>query len=328
MARSHPPRGIDLHLHLEGSLPSTTVASLAAKHRLPVPEMRRFDGLRGFLRSFGAVCDLLGDEEDFHCAAAAILARARRQRMLHLEILFSPQIYARRGIPLAAVMRGLMRAREESRSLGPSVIFIADGVRQWGGAWFDETIGSLAPWVGRGLTGVGIGGDETAVPAKDFAAAFSRARRLGLRTTVHAGEGGGPESVRDALFWLRPDRLGHGVRAAEDPALLAELARRGMALEVCPTSNVATGVVRSHEHHPLRRLLDAGVTVTINSDDGAFFATDQPTEMARAARCHGLDGEEQMSLLRNAARAAFLPAAARARLERRLRVAPAGATRR
>lgn len=309
-------RGIDLHLHLEGSLPAATRAALAARHRLPVPAIDRFEGLRGFLKAFGAMCELLVDERDFHRAAAAVLDRARRRGMLHVEILFSPQVYSRRGIPHGVFMRGLLRALHERRRAAPSAVLIADGVRQWGGDWFDETVAVLAPWAGRGLAAVGIGGDEAAVPARDFAPAFRRARRLGLRTTVHAGEGGGPASVREVLEWLAPDRIGHGVRAAEDPALLAAIARRGITLEVCPSSNVATGVVRTLADHPLRRMIDAGAAVTINSDDGAFFGTDQPEELRRSARAFGLGKEDLERLLRNAARAAFLPGAARARLER------------
>ena len=316
MTRRAGGRGIDLHLHLEGSLPRATVAALAARHRLPIPEVRRFDGLRGFLKAFGALCDLLVDEEDFHRAAASVLERARRRGMLHLEILFSPQVYTRRGIPIAAVMRGLLRAIGDVRRHPPTAVLIADGVRQWGGAWFDETVANLAPWAGQGLAAVGIGGDETAVPAREFAPAFRRARALGLRATVHAGEGDGPESVKEALAWLAPDRLGHGVRAAEDPTLLASIARRRIPLEVCPTSNVVTGVVPSLAAHPLQRLFDAGAVVTINSDDGTFFGTDQPEEMERAARAFDLTADDRRRLLRNAARAAFLPAGARKRLER------------
>ena len=174
----------------------------------------------------------------------------------------------------------------------------------------------MAPWAGRGLAAVGVGGDESARPARDFAGAFRRARRLGLRTTIHAGEAAGPESIRDALEALSPDRIGHGVRAVEDPALMKALALGRLTLEVCPTSNIATGVISSWHAHPLRRLFDAGVPVTINSDDGTFFDTDVSRELERAARVMAFEPAELWAMTRNAARAAFLDRRERRRLER------------
>jgi adenosine deaminase len=310
-------RKIDLHIHLEGSLSPSTLESLAARHRLPVPSLRRFHGFGGFLKSFGAVCDLLVDAEDFDKAATDLLGQAGRRRVAHMEVLFSAQVFMRRGVPLNTILGGLLRARARAmKRAGPSIVFIMDGVRQWGGEWFEQVVAAAAPYAGRGLAGIGVGGDESALPARAFARAFRAARDLGLRTTIHAGEAAGPESIREALRRLTPDRIGHGVRAVEDVDLVSDLARRGTALEICPTSNVATGVVPSMRRHPIRKLLDAGVAVTINSDDGAFFNTDVERELRLASREFSLTTEEILRVTLNAGRAAFLPAASRGRLER------------
>jgi adenosine deaminase len=307
---------IDLHLHLEGSLPPAVIGRLARRHRLDPPP-RGFDGFPGFLRAFGAVCDLLRDPEDFDLAARAVLEQSRRIGLLHVEILFSPQVFLRRGIPLASLADGLERARAAHRRSRPSFVLIADGVRQWGPEWFDHVVASLEPLARRGLVAaIGLGGDERALPAGAFLPAYRRARSMGLRTTIHAGEAAGPEAVWEALR-LPLDRIGHGIRSAEDPRLLRELAKRAIPLEVCPTSNVATGAAASLASHPLPRLMEAGVRVTINSDDGTFFRTDAPREMRRAGEAFGMTPEGKSALLRQAARAAFLPPRARAELERR-----------
>ncbi|HEY3174367.1 MAG TPA: adenosine deaminase [Candidatus Polarisedimenticolia bacterium] len=310
-------RKIDLHIHLEGSLSRSTLAALAARHRLAVPPLRAFTGMGGFLKSFGAVCDLMVDPEDFERAANDLFEQARRGRVAHMEVLFSPQVFMRRGVPLDSILRGLTRARRRAmRRPGLSIVYIMDGVRQWGGDWFEQVVSSSAPYAGRGLAGIGVGGDESALPARAFARAFRAARDLGLRSTVHAGESAGPESVREALRHLAPDRIGHGIGAADDPRLVSELARRGLALEICPTSNVATGVVSSMSLHPVRKLLDAGVAVTLNSDDGAFFGTNVTRELRLASRSFSFTRDEILRVTLNAARAAFLPAAFRLRLER------------
>jgi adenosine deaminase len=179
----------------------------------------------------------------------------------------------------------------------------------------------LAPWAGRGLAGIGVGGDETAVDPSEFVGAFRRARGLGLRTTVHAGESAGADSVRAALAALGPDRVGHGFRAVEDTELMARLGKLDIALEVCPSSNVATGVAASWRSHPLRLLYDAGVPVTINSDDGAFFGTDVRREVRMASRELLFTRKELMGMMRTAARVAFLAPRERRRLERRIRAA-------
>ena len=311
---------IDLHAHLEGSLPERTISHLASRHRLPEPNLRRFDGFAGFLKAFGAVCDLLVDEADFERAANDLFADARKLGVIHLEVLFSPQVHLRRGVPLISIMRGLSRARGRAmRSPGFSIVYIADGVRQWGGPWFDEVVGALGPWAGRGLAGIGVGGDEGSHPAREFAASFRRARSMGLHTTIHAGESAGPESIRDAIEHLPVDRIGHGFRAAGDPDLMALIRRRGITLEICPTSNLATGLVPSLTEHPVRALFDAGLRVTINTDDGAFFGTDIEKELRAASQTAGFTHHELRQLLLNSAGAAFTTKSRRRALARRIR---------
>jgi len=306
-------------MHLEGSLPPATVRALAARHRLSEPALRRFRSFPGFLESFGEVCDLFRDEQDFELAASSAIGAARRAGAAHLEILFSPQVHLRRGVSIASIMTGLLRGRARAvKGRGPSVVYILDGVRQWGGEWLEEAVRAVEPYAGEGIAGLGVGGDERAVPARDFRRAYALARRLGMFRTIHAGEICGPESVWEALEILQVDRIGHGVRAIEDPELVARLARGGVPLEICPTSNIATGAVASPQSHPLRRLYACGVTVTINSDDGSMFGTDIGGELETARRW-GLDETALVEVTLNAARAAFLPPRRRRALLRRVR---------
>ncbi len=308
---------VDLHLHLEGSLSRRVLEHLARRHRRPVPAVHRFSDFNGFLKSFGEVCDLLVDSEDFDLAASELLRRCRQQRLAHVEIIFSPQVFLRRGIPLAAIMDGLMKARRGTR--GISSVYIMDGVRQWGGEWFEQTVRAVEPYVNRGVAAIGLGGRERALPIEDFARAYARGRAMGLRTTIHAGEASGPDSVRSALRYLRVDRIGHGIRAIEDPSLVAELAARRVPLEICPSSNLLTGVVSSIESHPVRRLYESGVAVTIGSDDGLLFGTNLARELELVSRRFGFSRDEIGKMTLNAASAAFLPRSARARLRRRIR---------
>ena len=317
---------IDLHLHLEGSLPGRTLARLASRHHLPVPDPRRFEGFGGFLKAFGAICDLLVDADDFETAASDLFEEARRLGVIHVEVLFSPQIHMRRGVSLASIMGGLLRARHSAmRAPGFSAVFIADGVRQWGSEWFEQVVAALAPWAGRGLAGIGVGGDERSIPARAFTRAFRRARAMGLHTTIHAGEADGPASVFDAITHLHVERIGHGFRAAEDPDLVELLRRRGIALELCPTSNVATGLIPSIEEHPARALYDAGALTTINTDDGAFFDTNIEKELRLAHERLKFTREEVRQMLFHSAGAAFIAGTERRRLAREIRRVSDGA---
>lgn len=221
------------------------------------------------------------------------------------------------------MMTGLLRARQRAtRGGGFSAVYIADGVRQWGAGWFEQLVRALTPWAGRGLAGIGVGGDERSLPARAFARAFRNARAMGLHTTIHAGEAGGPESVRDAVSELGVERIGHGFRAAEDSGLVRLLAAKRIVLEVCLSSNLATGLVRSMETHPARALHDAGALVTINTDDGAFFGTDIRKELSLAHTGLRFTTGELRRLLIRSAEAAFVPQSRRKGLAARIRSAP------
>jgi len=308
---------IDLHCHLEGSLSWKVLETLARRHHLPLPSLR-FRGFEEFLRKLGDVSDLLTDEEDFHLAAHDLLTRARRLNVLHVEVLFSPQILLRRGVPLHRILAGLESARRATRGRGPSSVFILDGVRQWGGKWLHDVVRHLPDGSSSLVAGIGIGGMEPSLPPAEFLPAVRLARRRGLRVTVHAGEHAGPQHVREVLDVLAPDRIGHGVAAARDRKLLARLARRRIPLEVCLSSNLATGATPSLRRHPLRRLMESGAPVTLNSDDGTFFGTDILLELVRGVEGFGLEAQDLRRMTLDAARGAFLPAGKRAALARRV----------
>jgi adenosine deaminase len=308
-----PYRLADCHLHFEGSLPPETLAALArrARHRFAdrtafEAERSRVVDARGFLDLYAEVCRLFRSPRDYGDAALAIARSLGEGGLAYAEVYVSPEIPARFGLEprecLSEVDRGFREAAAEGAA---RCRILLDAVRQWGPESADRVLDLHEATRLDSVVGFGLGGDETAVPAAAFAGVYLRARALGLRTSVHAGEWGGAQSVTDALDALRPDRLDHGLAAAEDRHLLARLAEEGTVLWVAPTSNVLTGAVGSLEEHPLARLLDAGVRVAIGADDPLFFRSTTARELRLVQETFGF-GERTMRLLaENAWRGAF-----------------------
>jgi adenosine deaminase len=269
----------ELHLHIEGALEPEMVFALAERNRvtLPYPSVEAlraaydFESLQAFLDLYYQATRVLLTERDFHELASAYLARARGQNIRHSEIFFDPQAHTRRGVPLCAIVEGIGTALDEaSRANGPTTRLIACFLRDLDAADAMRTLESLLPWRAH-IAGVGLDSAEANNPPAKFAEIFSHARGLGFRAVAHAGEEGPPAFVADALDKLGAERIDHGVRAIEDPELVARLAREHVPLTVCPLSNIRHRVYFDMSRHPVRRLIDAGVLVTINSDDPAYF---------------------------------------------------------
>ena len=317
----------ELHLHLEGSVRPRTVLELAAANGVAFPvadeaglaEFFRFRDFPHFIEGYIAVCGTLRRPADFARIVRELGEDAAAQNLRYVEVHFNPESNVRkRGLAFRAMLDGMNAGRREARErFGVEMRWIADGIRdaETGPASVTQTV----DWIvgldaADGVVALGLGGDEVGFPPAPFAADFGRARAAGLRVVAHAGETTGPETIWDSIRLLGAERIGHGIRAVEDPALVAFLAETGMPLEVCPTSNLRTGVVASLAAHPLPALDAAGVTVTVNSDDPPLFGTTLTEEYRLLARAwgYGADGIERIAL--NSVRAAFLPGPAKERL--------------
>lgn len=311
---------VELHVHLEGSVHAETAVALARRHgedpaRVLVLEdggyPRRFRSFDHFVDTFLAVSRQLRRPEDLRTAAAAFARHQADQRVRYTEATFTAQTHVDNGMPPTemwqAVREGLTAVADTE------VRLIVDAVRELGAAHAEATVALVeaadAPIVGLGLAGV-----EGSRPESEFVVLRDAADRLGLGLAVHAGETGTPDTVRAALDDLGADRIGHGIAATRDPALVARLQRERVPLEVCPSSNVALGVVEDLDDHPLPRLWDAGVEVSVHSDDPPFFSTTLTDELAHAVRLAGLDRADVAELQRRAARAAFVDEPLRAAL--------------
>ena len=284
LARYRTAPKVELHVHLEGSVRPATLVRLSARSPRPIfPEIGTVHARRAaagdhrrFLDLYRDVCRCLSSPDDYAALARDLVGRLHRERTRLAEVYVSPAVVERIGLPWAPVRDALEKvfADHERRGRG-TIRILLDSVRQWGPGAASRVLDlqERSPW--PRVAGFGLGGDETSLPARDFARVYARVRRLGLAPLVHAGEWAGPESVATALRWLRPVRIAHGIRAAEDRALMRLLARRGVACDVCPTSNVATGALPSVGEVARRvgALLDAGVTVTLSTDDPGLFGT-------------------------------------------------------
>jgi adenosine deaminase len=303
----------ELHLHLEGTLEPEMLFSLAQRNRVKldydsveaVRNAYSFSRLQDFLDIYYAGTAVLRTERDFHELALAYFRRARADNVRHVEAFFDPQAHTERGIPIAAVMAGFLQAIDDADS-GVSVSLIPCFLRHLPEQQALTTFEDLAPWLDR-LAAVGLDSSEVGHPPRNFQRAFDKARAAGLKVVAHAGEEGPPEYVREALELLKVDRIDHGNRSLEDPELVRELRERRIPLTVCPLSNLRLAVVKDLREHPLPRMLQAGLRVTINSDDPAYFGGYVNDNYREVAEAVGLSPGDIVKLARNSFAASFLP---------------------
>jgi adenosine deaminase len=309
----------DCHLHFEGCLPASEIEKLARRTRHPFADRAVFESARrrvrdaeGFLLLYAEVARLFTRPEDYVGAALAVAEALAEDGLQYAEIYVSPEIFTRIGLDRAACVLAIDAGFAEAlETRGILCRMLFDAVRHWGPESADRVLDLHEQLRLPSVVGFGLGGDEKSFPAAAFAGPYLRARALGLRTSVHAGEWAGPEAVRDVLDALRPDRLDHGISAAEDPRLLARLAEEDTILCVAPTSNLLTGAVGDVERHPLKRLLDAGVRVTLSADDPVLFGTTTSGEYRLAREKFGLDDAQLRQIADNAWHAAFCTKAER-----------------
>ena len=307
----------ELHLHIEGTLEPEMMFELARKHRLALPyasveQLRQaysFSNLQSFLDIYYQGAEVLRDEDDFHALTSAYVRRAHADGVVHAEIFFDPQTHTARGVPFATVIGGIHSALEEARrALGITHRLILCFLRHLSAQDAMTTLEQALPHVGA-ITAVGLDSSEAGHPPSKFAEVFARARSEGLLTVAHAGEEGPPEYVSEALDLLQVKRVDHGVRSAEDPALLARLVRDRVPLTVCPLSNVRLRVFDRMEDHNLKRLLRQGLCVTVNSDDPAYFGGYVAENYLAAFRALVLSRADIVQLASNSFEASFLPEA-------------------
>jgi adenosine deaminase len=269
----------ELHIHIEGSLEPELIFALAKRNGLALPydsveALRRayaFTDLQSFLDIYYAGASVLLKEADFHDMAMAYFARAAADNVVHAELFFDPQTHTDRGVPFKTVIDGLARACEAAHhEYGISTALIMCFLRHLSEEAAFATLEEALPYRGR-FIGVGLDSGERGNPPEKFARVFSRCRELGLHLVAHAGEEGPPEYIRTALDVLKVERIDHGVRCVEDPALVRRLAAERIPLTVCPLSNVKLCVYPDMSHHQIGALLDAGICATVNSDDPAYF---------------------------------------------------------
>jgi len=312
----------ELHLHIDGSLQPRRLLALAEKNGVALPYRSEadveaacaFTDLQSFLDLYYHGASVLRTEEDFYHLMGDYLAVCRSERIVHAEIMVEPQTYAPQGVTLDTVMAGFSAAIEDAgRGWGQSVALILSFLRHLPEAEALAQLEAAEPWREH-FAAIGLASAERDHPPADFARLYAAARERGYRLTAHAGEEGPAAFVGDALDVLGVERIDHGVRAVEDPALVERLAREGIPLTVCPLSNVRLCVFDRLADHTLPQLLDAGVAVTVNSDDPAYFGGYLTENFLALHRELGLDIPTARRLLDNAIDASFLSSAARARL--------------
>jgi adenosine deaminase len=324
----------ELHIHIEGSLEPELIFEMAGRNGLAlaypgVDALRAayaFTDLQSFLDIYYAGASVLLRERDFHDMAWAYLQRAAADHVLHAEIFFDPQTHTARGVDIGTVIRGLAGACARGRDeLGVSSSLILCFLRHLDESAALATLDAALPWREH-FIGVGLDSSERGHPPEKFARAFERAAGEGLHRVAHAGEEGPPAYIVTALDVLKVERIDHGVRCVEDPALVRRLARDGVALTVCPLSNVKLCVFRDMREHNLASLLAAGLKATVNSDDPAYFGG-YVADNYRAAfeALPQLGAREAYALARNSFEASFVDAATKARFVSHLDAAFAAA---
>ena len=307
----------ELHIHIEGSLEPELMFALARRNNVKLPynsveAVRRayqFGNLQDFLDVYYKGMSVLVTEQDFYDLAWAYLKRAQADNVRHVEMFFDPQGHTARGVAFATVVGGLHRAIADSRrELAVDASLIMCFLRHLDEADAEKTLDSALGFRDR-IAGVGLDSSETGHPPSKFKRVFQRARDAGFFLTAHAGEEGPPSYVWEALDVLGVKRIDHGNRSLEDNSLVARLAGERMALTVCPLSNLRLRVVDELIHHPLRRMMDKGLVVTVNSDDPAYFGGYVNDNFRAVAGALSLTREEIVAVARNSFEASLMPPA-------------------
>ena len=317
---------IELHLHLEGAAPPAFIRGLASEKSVDLSRIfdasghYAYDGFTNFLRVYEAATSVLTGPDEFARLTRAVLEESAAHGVIYTEAFLSPDFCG--GGDLSAWREHLAAieeaAAEAERDLGITLRGIVTCIRHEGPEQAKSAAICAAETAGPFIRGFGIAGDESVGKPRDFVWSFDCAREAGLHLTAHAGEWGGAQSVRDALDAFRPVRIGHGVQAIEDPALVDHLAETGVVLEVCPGSNVTLGAYPKLEKHPIAALRDRGVKVTVSTDDPPFFHTTMSAEFAGLNRAFGWDEADLAALTQTALDAAFCAEDTRSALRTRL----------
>jgi len=320
----------ELHLHLEGSVDPPTLSELSRRHPTPlVTTNLRYRGLEesarvftedearalyayrdftGFMAAFKAVTERLRDPDDYELVTYRLMQKLHAQGVVHAEVYISAGVVHWREQEFAPLFVGAERGRKRGeQDFGVSLYWILDAVRHFGVEKAQRVAEEAIRLKEHNVIGIGIGGDERRAAPELFRDVYSHAASHGLRLTAHAGETVGPESIWSALRELKPDRIGHGLRAIDDPELVRYLAEKQIPVEVCITSNVVTGCCASLAEHPVRRFFDAGVLVVVNTDDPDMFHTTLTNEYRIARDIFRFTADELRQLARNSIRASFPP---------------------
>ncbi len=310
----------ELHLHIEGSFEPELMFGIAGRNRVDIPfasveELRaayRFANLQEFLDIYYQGMSVLLTEEDYFDLTRAYLDRCAADNVTHVEIFFDPQGHTGRGVPFEVVVKGILAGLEDGeRRHAITWRLIMSFLRHLSEDDGFATLREAEPWLDR-LVGVGLDSSESGNPPSKFANLFKRCREMGLKLCCHAGEEGPPAYVREALE-IGIDRIDHGNRAMEDAGLVREIARRGLTLTVCPLSNTALRVIRRMADSPVGRMLEAGLSVTVNSDDPAYFGGYMNANFEAVAAALRLSEDDVAQLAKNSFRGSFLPEAEKAR---------------
>lgn len=315
---------VELHIHLEGTFRPATLLQLAKKNRVSLPvtdeagirQWLRFRDFRHFIETYVTCSSTLRDPEDFQLLARDFLEEQARQSIVYSEVHFTISTHLANGANGEEVLAALSEtAGEAAKAYGVRMALIPDIVRNMERARADKTLRWAVDGKSRGVIALGISGMEKGYSNEPFAGYFREASQEGLHCVAHAGESDGPDSIRSALEHCLAERIGHGIGAVEDPVLIETLAADRIPLEVCPSSNVVLGNTPSLEEHPIAKLHEAGIPISVNSDDPPFFDTTLTGEYLNLNRCFGWGAPELAALSMAALRQSFLDPEAKAEME-------------
>lgn len=307
----------ELHLHIEGSLEPALMWQLAGKHNIDLPydsvaaieAAYQFSDLQSFLDIYYAGADVLRDEDDFYQLMWAYLGRCREENIVHTEIMFDPQTHTERGIGYDIFMPGFLRAIEQAKAeWGISVQLILSFLRHLSEEEAFDTLAQAEAWYPL-ISAIGLDSSELGHPPEKFKRVFDKVRALGFKIVAHAGEEGPADYIWQALDLLQVDRIDHGVRCQEDPVLLERVKQEQIPLTVCPISNLKLKVIDDMRQHNILQLLDAGLLVTVNSDDPTYFGGYLNENYEQLHQALGMNEAQLKALVINSFKASFLPEA-------------------